>query len=56
MKKETNLSVEQIQQLIIKYEGGARANIFVPNVSWGYFKSHEADLSEDKQARLHDRV
>lgn len=44
MKKETNLTVEQIQQLIIKYEGGARANVFVPNVSWGYFKSHEADL------------
>ena len=30
---ETNLTVEQIQQLIIKYEGGARANVFVPNVS-----------------------
>ncbi len=41
---DTALSVDKIQQLIIKYEGGARANVFVPNVSWGYFKSHEADL------------
>jgi len=41
---ETKLTVKQIQQLIIDYEGGARTNVFVPNVSWGYFKSHEADL------------
>lgn len=41
---ETALTVEQIQRLIVNYEGGARVNIFVPNVSWGYFKSHEADL------------
>ncbi len=41
---ETSLTVDAIQRLIVDYEGGARTNIFVPNVSWGYFKSHEADL------------
>ena len=41
---DTTLSVDKIQRLIVEYEGGARTSIFVPNVSWGYFKSHEADL------------
>lgn len=41
---DTTLSVDKIQRLIVDYEGGARTSIFVPNVSWGYFKSHEADL------------
>lgn len=41
---DTTLSVDKIQRLIVEYEGGARTHVFVPNVSWGYFKSHEADL------------
>ena len=41
---ETQLTVEQIQRLIIGHYGGARRNTFIPNVSWGYFKTHEADL------------
>ena len=41
---ETKLTVQQIQRLIVEYEGGPRKNTFVPNVSWGYFKTHEADL------------
>ena len=41
---ETTLTVKQIQQLIVNHEGGARKQIFVPNVSWGYFDTHEADL------------
>ena len=41
---ETTLTVRQIQELIVNHAGGPRANIFIPNLSWGYFKSHEADL------------
>ncbi len=41
---DTNLTIEQIQRLIIGHYGGARRNTFIPNVSWGYFKTHEADL------------
>lgn len=41
---ETTLTVRQIQDLIVNHAGGPRANIFIPNLSWGYFKSHEADL------------
>jgi hypothetical protein len=41
---ETKLTVERIMRLIIGHYGGPRVNIFIPNVSWGYFKTHEADL------------
>lgn len=41
---ETKLTVQQIQRLIVEHEGGPRKNTFVPNVSWGFFRTHEADL------------
>lgn len=40
----TNLSVHQIEERIVSREGGIRDNIYVPNVSWGFFGGHEADL------------
>lgn len=39
----TNLTVKEIQEALVKHFG-VRANTFIPNVSWGYFKTHEADL------------
>lgn len=41
--KETNLSIHQIE-LAVAQVFGVRDNIIVPNVSWGFFATHEADL------------
>lgn len=41
--KETNLSIHQIE-LAVAQVFGVRNNIIVPNVSWGFFATHEADL------------
>lgn len=40
---DTNLSIHEIELAIAK-AFGVRNNIIVPNVSWGYFDTHEADL------------
>ena len=40
---ETNLTVKEIQTAIAN-TFNVRKNVFIPNVSWGYFKTHEADL------------
>lgn len=40
---DTNLSIQQIE-LAIAQMFGIRNNIIVPNVSWGFFDTHEADL------------
>ena len=40
---ETNLTVREIQAAIAN-TFNIRKNVFIPNVSWGYFKTHEADL------------
>ena len=40
---ETHLSVKEIEHIIVKFFGGVRANIIVPNLSFG-FLNHEADL------------
>ena len=40
---DTNLTVKEIQTAIAN-TFNVRKNVFVPNVSWGYFKTHEADL------------
>lgn len=40
---DTNLSIHQIE-LAIAQAFGVRNNIIVPNVSWGFFATHEADL------------
>lgn len=40
---DTNLSIQQIE-LAIAQMFGIRNNIIVPNVSWGFFATHEADL------------
>lgn len=40
---DTDLTVREIQRKIVSaYD--IRKDIFVPNVSWGYFRTHEADL------------
>lgn len=41
--KDTNLSIHQIE-LAVAQVFGVRNNIIVPNVSWGFFATHEADL------------
>lgn len=40
---DTNLTVKEIQSAIAR-TFNIRKNVFIPNVSWGYFKTHEADL------------
>lgn len=40
---DTNLTIHQIE-LAIAQAFGVRNNIIVPNVSWGFFATHEADL------------
>lgn len=40
---DTNLSIHEIE-LAIAQVFGIRNNIIVPNVSWGFFATHEADL------------
>lgn len=40
---ETKLNIHEIELRIAQYFG-IRENIIVPNVSWGYFKTHEADM------------
>lgn len=40
---ETNLSIHEIE-LAVAQVFGIRNNIIVPNVSWGFFATHEADL------------
>lgn len=40
---ETKLTVDQIQ-VAISDVFGVRDNIIVPNVSWGFFETHEADM------------
>lgn len=42
--KETNLTVKEIEDLLITMNGGVRNNICVPNVSWGAGIGYEADL------------
>lgn len=39
----TKLSVKQIEDSIIG-NANLRETLFVPNVSWGFFREHEADL------------
>lgn len=41
---DTNLTVHEIEDLIIFKEGGVRKNLCVPNVSWGLGIDYEADL------------
>lgn len=43
---DTKLSVKEIEDLIILklHQGGVRANLCVPNVSWGAGINYEADL------------
>lgn len=44
--KETNMTIEQIETLLVGYSNSPfyiRKNIVVPNVDWG-FLNHEADL------------
>ena len=46
MMKETNMTIEQIETLLVGYPSSPfyiRQNIVVPNVDWG-FLNHEADL------------
>lgn len=40
---DTNLSIHEIE-LAVAQAFGIRNNIIVPNVSWGFFATHEADL------------
>lgn len=40
---DTKLSIHEIE-LAIAQVFGIRNNIIVPNVSWGFFATHEADL------------
>lgn len=41
---DTNLTVHEIEDLIVSKEGGVRKNLCVPNVSWGMNIDYEADL------------
>lgn len=41
---DTNLTIHEIEELIIFKEGGVRKNLCVPNVSWGLNIDYEADL------------
>lgn len=41
---DTNLTVHEIEDLIVSKEGGVRKNLCVPNVSWGLNIDYEADL------------
>ena len=40
---DTKLDIKQIEFAIAR-RFGVRDNIIVPNVSWGFFRTHEADL------------
>lgn len=40
---DTNLNIHEIEFYLATYAGW-RKNIVVPNVSWGFFDTHEADL------------
>lgn len=40
---DTNLNIHEIEFYLATYSGW-RQNIVVPNVSWGFFDTHEADL------------
>ena len=40
---ETTRDIHEIEKDIARYFG-IRENIIVPNVSWGFFKTHEADM------------
>lgn len=39
----TRLTIDQIECAVAEYFG-VRNNIIVPNVSWGFFATHEADM------------
>ena len=39
----TSLSIDQIECAVAECFG-VRNNIIVPNVSWGFFATHEADM------------
>lgn len=41
---DTELTVKQIQREIVRCNGGCRVDLWIPNVSWGFFNTHEADL------------
>lgn len=41
---DTKLTVHEIENIIVSYEGGVRNKICVPNVSWGLGIDYEADL------------
>ena len=41
---DTKLTVHEIEDLIVSYEGGVRNKLCVPNVSWGLGIDYEADL------------
>lgn len=48
----TNLSVKEIENILVNFLGGVRTNIMVPNLSWGLL-NHEADfVSIDKNGYL----
>lgn len=48
----TNLSVKEIENILVNFLGGVRTNIMVPNLSWGLL-NHEADfVSIDKMVIL----
>ena len=48
----TNLSVKEIENILVIFLGGVRTNIMVPNLSWGLL-NHEADfVSIDKNGYL----
>lgn len=40
----TKLSVKEIEEMIVGNPYKLRQYMYVPNVSWGFFKEHEADL------------
>lgn len=40
---DTKLTVKEIEEMLVEYEGGTRKNICVPNVSFSML-NHEADL------------
>lgn len=40
---DTSLTIDEIE-LGVAYAFGIRNNVIVPNVSWGFFATHEADL------------
>lgn len=44
MALATKRTVKEIENLIVMHENPIRSKIIVPNVSWGLFDGHEADL------------